>query len=76
MQTINIKGAGFVAPTLSATRRVVCSDRRGPSLSAGPGNGHGPRRQHENDLAGLIEAAGDTVRAILAEAAAVEASSS
>jgi hypothetical protein len=37
---------------------------------AGPGICHGPRAQHENELAGLIEAVGDTVRAILAEAAA------
>ena len=51
----------FVAPALSATHRVVCYDRRDHS--------------RENDLAGLIEAAGDTLRAILAEAAAVIASS-
>jgi len=54
--------------------RVVCFDRRGHSSSAGPDTRHGPRTQHENDLAGLIEAVGDTVRAILAEAAAVNAS--
>jgi hypothetical protein len=41
---------------------------------AGPGICHGLRMHHENDLAGLIEAVGDTVRAILAEAAAEIAS--
>jgi hypothetical protein len=74
--TIDIKGADlhyeltrFVVPALSATHRVVCYHRRGHSRNVGPGTCHEPRTQHENDLAGLIEAAGDTVRAILAEAA-------
>jgi len=68
MQSVNLG--------LSATHRVVCSHRRGHSRSVGTSTRHGPRSQHDNKLAGLIEAAGDTVRAILAEAAAVTASSS
>jgi pimeloyl-ACP methyl ester carboxylesterase len=46
----------LVAPALAATHRVVCYDRRGHSLSAGAGIGHGSRTQHEDDLAALIEA--------------------
>jgi pimeloyl-ACP methyl ester carboxylesterase len=46
----------LIAPTLSATHRVVRYDRRAHSLSAGSGIWHGSRKQHEDDLAGLIEA--------------------
>jgi hypothetical protein len=76
MPSISINGAGFLAPARSATHGVVSFDRRGHSRSVGPGTCHGLRTQHENDLAGLIEAVGDTVRAILAQAAADLASSS
>jgi pimeloyl-ACP methyl ester carboxylesterase len=46
----------LVAPVLAETHRVVRYDRRGHSLSAGPDIRHGSREQHEDDLAGLIEA--------------------
>ena len=46
----------LVAPALAETHRVVRYDRRGHTLSAGTDIRHGSREQHEDDLAGLIEA--------------------
>ena len=45
----------FVVPALAERHRVLSYDRRGHSRSVGPARTQGSRRQHEADLAALIE---------------------